>query len=260
MLGEERLPPDFPAAALVTPRAVSFRSEDGVLVHGQLFESAGAAAKKPAVVYVHGGPPRQMLLGWHYSDYYSNAYALNQYLASRGFVVLSVNYRLGIGFGYDFHRPRRAGAQGASEYLDVKAAGLYLRTPATGGSSARRDLRRLLRRLPDGARARARLGPVRGGSRRPRRPRLDVRLVPAVGAELGLGEVRAERPRGGARGRVALVAGLQRRRLALARSADPCRRRPQRPLHRDGRPGAAARRPGVCRTRRWWSSTTRTTS
>ena len=52
------------------------------------------------------------LLGWHYSDYYTNAYALNQYLASRGYVVLSVNYRLGIGYGHDFHRPpecRRAG-------------------------------------------------------------------------------------------------------------------------------------------------------
>ena len=125
-LGEERLPADFPTAALVTPRAVSFRSEDGLLIHGQLFERAGGPAKKPAVVYVHGGPPRQMLLGWHYSDYYANAYALNQYLASRGFVVLSVNYRLGIGFGYEFQRPSRAGAQGASEYLDVKAAGLYL--------------------------------------------------------------------------------------------------------------------------------------
>ena len=44
-----------------------------------------------------------MLLGWHYSDYYSNAYAMNQYLASRGFIVLSVNYRLGIGYGHDFH-------------------------------------------------------------------------------------------------------------------------------------------------------------
>ena len=95
------------------------------------FERAGDArpgAKKPAVVYVHGGPPRQMLLGWHYSDYYSNAYALNQYLASRGFVVLAVNYRLGIGYGYEFHRPPQAGAQGASEYQDVKAAGEYLRT------------------------------------------------------------------------------------------------------------------------------------
>ncbi len=68
------------------------------------FERAGGPAKKPAIVYVHGGPPRQMLLGWHYSDYYSNAYALNQYLASRGFLVLSVNYRLGIGYGCEFHR------------------------------------------------------------------------------------------------------------------------------------------------------------
>jgi dipeptidyl aminopeptidase/acylaminoacyl peptidase len=67
-----------------------------------------------------------MLLGWHYSDYYTNAYALNQYLASRGYVVLSVNYRLGIGYGHDFHRPPNAGAQGASEYQDVKAGAEYL--------------------------------------------------------------------------------------------------------------------------------------
>src|SRR5439155_24277706 len=80
------------------------------------------------VVYVHGGPPRQMLLGWHYSDYYSNAYALNQYLASRGFIVLSVNYRLGIGYGYDFHQPPNVGARGAAEYRDIQAAAAYLRS------------------------------------------------------------------------------------------------------------------------------------
>jgi dipeptidyl aminopeptidase/acylaminoacyl peptidase len=68
-----------------------------------------------------------MLLGWHYSDYYSNCYAVNQYLASRGFVVLSVNYRLGIGYGYEFHQPPGAGARGAAEYLDVKAGAEYLR-------------------------------------------------------------------------------------------------------------------------------------
>ena len=56
-----------------------------------------------------------------------NAYAQNQYLASRGFVVLSVNYRLGIGYGHDFQRPPRAGMAGASEYLDVKASGEWLR-------------------------------------------------------------------------------------------------------------------------------------
>jgi dipeptidyl aminopeptidase/acylaminoacyl peptidase len=106
-----------------------FRSADGLTIHGQLFESTGEkGSRKPAVVYVHGGPPRQMLLGWHYSDYYSNAYALNQYLASRGFVVLSVNYRLGIGYGYDFYLPPHAGARGAAEYRDIQAAAAYLRS------------------------------------------------------------------------------------------------------------------------------------
>jgi dipeptidyl aminopeptidase/acylaminoacyl peptidase len=126
LLAEDRIPGDFPATQLVTPKKVVYKAPDGLDVHGQLFETAAGAAKKPAIIYVHGGPPRQMLLGWHYSDYYTNAYALNQYLASRGYVVLSVNYRLGIGYGHDFHRPPNAGAQGASEYQDVKAGAEYL--------------------------------------------------------------------------------------------------------------------------------------
>lgn len=125
-LATDRLPFDFPANQLVTPKQVVYKSPDGLDIHAQLFETAGGPAKKPAIVYVHGGPPRQMLLGWHYSDYYSNAYAMNQYLASRGYVVLSVNFRLGIGYGHEFHRPPNAGVQGASEYQDVKAGGEYL--------------------------------------------------------------------------------------------------------------------------------------
>ncbi|MEP6475112.1 MAG: prolyl oligopeptidase family serine peptidase, partial [Gemmatimonadota bacterium] len=78
------------------------------------------------VVFVHGGPPRQMLLGWHYMGYYSHGYALNQYLANHGYVVLTVNYRLGIGYGHDFHHPAHAGPAGNSEYQDVRAAGMYL--------------------------------------------------------------------------------------------------------------------------------------
>lgn len=125
-LAEDRVPSNFPSAQLVTPKKVVYKAPDGVEVHAQLFEAAGGNGKKPAIVYVHGGPPRQMLVGWHYSDYYTNAYALNQYLASRGYLVLSVNYRLGIGYGYDFHRPPDAGAQGAAEYMDVKAGAEYL--------------------------------------------------------------------------------------------------------------------------------------
>ncbi len=127
-IGADHIPADFPAT-LVTPKQVVFRSADGLTIHGQVFETpSSSTTRKPAIVYVHGGPPRQMLLGWHYSDYYANAYALNQYLASRGFIVLSVNYRLGIGYGYDFHQPANSGARGAAEYRDVQAGAAYLRS------------------------------------------------------------------------------------------------------------------------------------
>jgi dipeptidyl aminopeptidase/acylaminoacyl peptidase len=129
-LAADRLPASLPSAALVTPEPVTFRASDGIEVHGQLFKTAGGAATRPALVYVHGGPPRQMLLGWHYMNYYANDYAANQYLASRGFIVLSVNYRLGIGYGHAFQYPEHAGARGASEYLDVVAGGKYLQARA----------------------------------------------------------------------------------------------------------------------------------
>jgi dipeptidyl aminopeptidase/acylaminoacyl peptidase len=119
------LPADFPLTQLVTPREVSFKAADGTLVHGQLFLPPGGG-KHPGVIFVHGGPPRQMLLTWHYMDYYSNAYAMNQYMASRGFVVLALNYRLGIGYGHDFNFPPRWGPTGASEYQDVVAGARFL--------------------------------------------------------------------------------------------------------------------------------------
>jgi dipeptidyl aminopeptidase/acylaminoacyl peptidase len=69
-----------------------------------------------------------MLLGWHYMDYYTNGYAVNQYLANHGYIVLSVNYRLGIGYGHSFHHPEHAGSRGAAEYKDVLAGGRFLQT------------------------------------------------------------------------------------------------------------------------------------
>src|SRR5207248_9725498 len=96
----DRLPAAFPSAPLVTPEPIVFRASDGLEIHGQLFKNAAGEARRPALVYVHGGPPRQMLLGWHYMYYYANDYAANQLLAQRGYIVLSVNYRLGIGYGF----------------------------------------------------------------------------------------------------------------------------------------------------------------
>lgn len=124
-LGAGTVPAEFPQNQLITPRSVSFTAADGLTIHGQLFDN-GSGARKPGIIFVHGGPPRQMLLGWHYMDYYSNSYAVNQYLANHGYVVLSVNYRLGIGYGHDFHHPDHAGASGAAEYQDVVAGAKYL--------------------------------------------------------------------------------------------------------------------------------------
>ena len=127
-LAPQALPRDFPAAKLVVPEQVIFKAADGNEIHGQLFKPANASGKMPAVVFMHGGPVRQMLLGWHYLYYYHNSYAMNQHLASRGYLVLSVNFRSGIGYGRAFRLAQHRGARGASEYQDVVAGAKYLRS------------------------------------------------------------------------------------------------------------------------------------
>jgi dipeptidyl aminopeptidase/acylaminoacyl peptidase len=131
-IAPETIPADFPADDLVVPQQVVYTATDGMPVHAQLFLPPGGAPdrKHPALVFMHGGSRRQMLLGWHYMDYYNNAYAMNQYLAAQGYVVLSINYRSGIGYGLNFREAIDYGATGASEFNDVEGAGLYLRTRA----------------------------------------------------------------------------------------------------------------------------------
>ncbi|MFQ5743773.1 MAG: S9 family peptidase [Acidobacteriota bacterium] len=123
---------DFPLDSLVEPRQVIFEAADGLTIHGQLFvpESLAAGTKVPAVIFMHGGSRRQMMLGWHNRGYYHGAYGFNQYLTSKGYVVLSVNYRSGIGYGVEFREPPDYGWRGASEYQDIVAAGRYLQSLA----------------------------------------------------------------------------------------------------------------------------------
>jgi dipeptidyl aminopeptidase/acylaminoacyl peptidase len=134
MIAKSALPADFPSALLVTPKQVIFKAEDGWEIHGQLFEprvegrATHPSGRKPALIFIHGGSMRQMMLGFHYMDYYHNAYAMNQYLASRGYVVLSVNYRTGIMYGRHFREPADGGPRGGAEYKDIVAAGRYLQT------------------------------------------------------------------------------------------------------------------------------------
>ncbi|HSB74255.1 MAG TPA: prolyl oligopeptidase family serine peptidase, partial [Terriglobales bacterium] len=126
MLAKEALPAEFPSGQLVTPQQVIFPSADGLQIHGQLFVPHGRTRPGPALVWMHGGPIRQMMLGFHYMGYYHNAYAENQYLASLGYVVLSVNYRMGIMYGRAFREAPHCGWKGAAEYQDIVAAAHYL--------------------------------------------------------------------------------------------------------------------------------------
>jgi dipeptidyl aminopeptidase/acylaminoacyl peptidase len=126
-LATKALPAGFPAVELSAAEQLIVDSADGFKIHCQLFKPKNPAGKMPAIVFMHGGPIRQMLPTWHYGYYYHNAYALNQYLASRGYLVLSVNYRCGIGYGRAFREAKHRGPRGASEYQDIVAAAKYLR-------------------------------------------------------------------------------------------------------------------------------------
>ncbi len=130
LIAPDSLPKDFPASKLVTPQQVIFKATDGLDIHGQLFlpPNAKTGEKLPAVIFMHGGPMRQMFLGWHNRYYYHNAYGFNQYLASRGYAVLSVNFRLGVGYGRAFRVVTTGGGRGAAEYQDIVAGANYLRS------------------------------------------------------------------------------------------------------------------------------------
>ena len=119
---------DFPTGAHVQPVPVTLKAEDGFEFYNQLFLPKGIrpGEKRPAMIFVHGGPSRQMLLGYHYMEFYHIAFAVNQWLASQGYVVMSVNYRLGIGYGKTFRQAPNSGSAGNAEYRDVLAAGKYL--------------------------------------------------------------------------------------------------------------------------------------
>ena len=77
------------------PREISYRSFDGHYIQGFLYAppQVDDGAVCPALVQVHGGGTNSYLDGPN---------LVEQYLASRGFVVLAINYRGGSGFGREF--------------------------------------------------------------------------------------------------------------------------------------------------------------
>jgi len=128
-LAAQLIPAAFPQSRLVTPESVTFPAQDGQLTHAQLFtpQDGGASTQHPAVLFFHGGPRRQMLLGFHSMDAYNWMYALNQYFVAEGYIVLSVNYRGGIGYGLEYREAKDFGPGGGSELNDLLGAISYLK-------------------------------------------------------------------------------------------------------------------------------------
>ncbi len=122
------LPKEYPLDSLVVPENVLTRAADGLEIHNQLFlpKDLKPGERRPALIFVHGGPVRQMLLGYHYMWFYHLSYAMNEWLAAQGYVVLSVNYRSGVGYGKSFRNAANTGQRGNSEYQDVVAGAKYL--------------------------------------------------------------------------------------------------------------------------------------
>jgi dipeptidyl aminopeptidase/acylaminoacyl peptidase len=123
--GGPDLPASYPVDKLVEPQAVSFPSSvDHMTVHGQLFVPQHPSGC--ALIFPHGGPSRQMLLGYHYYDTYTVLYEMNQYFASHGCVVLSVDYRGGIMYGNAWRTFPGRGGTSAAEYQDIQGGAAFL--------------------------------------------------------------------------------------------------------------------------------------
>jgi dipeptidyl aminopeptidase/acylaminoacyl peptidase len=124
--------PGFPTAGHVEPQLITTTAPDGLEIPNQLFlpKNIKPGEKRPAMIFVHGGPARQMLLGYHYRYVYHQFYATNEWLAAQGYVVLSVNYRSGVGYGRSFRMAPNTEARGNSEYQDVVAGAKYLQARA----------------------------------------------------------------------------------------------------------------------------------
>ena len=93
----------------------SFAGADGTVFYTRLVKPAGfdPARKYPVVVYVYGGPHTQLV---------QNAWppALDRYLASKGFLVWSMDNRGSWGRGHAFETPilRNMGAQELADQLE----------------------------------------------------------------------------------------------------------------------------------------------
>ncbi|MDQ1431842.1 MAG: hypothetical protein QOF40_2444, partial [Actinomycetota bacterium] len=107
-------PGELDAVDLPEPRAVTWPGSGGATVHGLLWlppEGDGVGPLPPLLVDVHGGPTDQSTVDWK---------PRIRYFVSRGWAVLSPNYRGSTGYSRDYERALD-GAWGELDVADTVA-------------------------------------------------------------------------------------------------------------------------------------------
>ena len=90
---------EFRAVSWTTPEVLSFKARDGAVVYARLYRPATPAPTKPAVIFIHGaGYLQNAHKGW--SSYFRE-FMFHNFLASRGYHVMDVDYRGSAGYGRD---------------------------------------------------------------------------------------------------------------------------------------------------------------
>ncbi|MGH9330553.1 MAG: prolyl oligopeptidase family serine peptidase [Vicinamibacterales bacterium] len=126
------------------PQLVTFKARDGVDVYARLFtpEMMGARRdpSRPGVVFVHGAGYAQN--AHRYWASYFREYMFHNLLASRGYVVLDVDYRASSGYGRDWRTAiyRHMGGKDLEDIVDgakylTSAQGVHPRRIGVYGGS-----------------------------------------------------------------------------------------------------------------------------
>jgi dipeptidyl aminopeptidase/acylaminoacyl peptidase len=106
----------------IDPKVITFKARDGVDVYARLFTPEMIGARRdparPGVVFVHGAGYAQN--AHKYWASYFREYMFHNLLASRGYVVLDVDYRASSGYGRDWRTAiyRHMGGKDLEDVVD----------------------------------------------------------------------------------------------------------------------------------------------
>jgi dipeptidyl aminopeptidase/acylaminoacyl peptidase len=123
------MPSEIQVSDLTPPKPIYYPSRaDKKPVPATLWvnKNLDLTKKHPAIIWVHGSGDGQNYLGWQPGSW-RMYYAMDQYFAQQGYVILTVDYRGNSGYSRDWATGSYADA-GGSETGDVNGGADYLKT------------------------------------------------------------------------------------------------------------------------------------